>query len=111
MMPLTTPLHLAAGGTSLVVDLGDSRLPRILHWGEPLGETDAAELDALALAAQPAIGDSPVTYPQPVPVLAQLGEGWLGRPGLVGDSDGRRWAPYFREATHEVADAADGPVL
>ena len=83
--PHATPLHLSAGGTSLVVDLGDARLPRILHWGEPLGETDAAELVALALAAQPAIGDSPVTYPEPVPVLAQLGEGWLGRPGLVGD--------------------------
>ncbi len=110
-MPHTTPLHLAAGGTSLVVDLGDARLPRILHWGEPLGETDASELDALALAAQPAIGDSPVTYPQPVPVLAQLGEGWLGRPGLVGDGDGRRWAAVFRTEAHELVDDPEGPLL
>lgn len=105
------PVHLSTGGTSLVVDLGDDRLPRILHWGEPLGDADAAELAALALAAQPAVGDSPVTYPQPIPVLAQLAEGWMGRPGLAGDTEGRRWAPLFRVDRHEVIDDPEGPLL
>jgi alpha-galactosidase len=94
-----------------VIDVGDQRLPRILHWGEFLGDIDAPELEALADAAQPAIGDSPVTYPQPVPVLAQLGEGWLGRPGLIGDADGRAWAPVFRLERHQVTGDADGPLL
>ncbi|MBF8192832.1 alpha-galactosidase [Nonomuraea sp. K274] len=106
-----TPIHLRAGGTSLVVAVDGGRLPRVLHWGPDLGELGADALAGLQRAALPAVGDSPVTYPQPVPVLPQLTEGWLGRPGLVGDSDGRRWAPYFREATHEVVDAAGGPVL
>lgn len=104
-------LHLSAGGTSLVIDLGDDRLPRILHWGEALGDPDAAELATLAAAAQPAIGDSPVTYPQPIPVLAQLAEGWMGRPGLTGDTGGRRWAALFRVDRHEVIDDAEGPLL
>ncbi|MGP3963157.1 alpha-galactosidase [Nonomuraea sp. 3N208] len=111
MNDLHTPLHLRAGGTSLVIAVDDGRLPRILHWGPDLGELGADALADLQRAALPAIGDSTVTYPQPVPVLAQLTEGWLGRPGLVGDSDGRRWAPYFREATHKAGDTADGPVL
>ncbi|MFB4283752.1 alpha-galactosidase [Nonomuraea sp. MTCD27] len=106
-----TPIHLRAGGTSLVVAIDGGRLPRILHWGPDLGELGDAALADLHRAALPAIGDSAVTYPQPVPVLPQLTEGWLGRPGLVGDSDGRRWAPFFREATHEVGDTLDGPVL
>jgi alpha-galactosidase len=99
-------VHLRAGGTSVVILLSDDRLPRILYWGDDLGDADAAELEAIALTALPAIGDSPVTYPQPVPVLAQLSEGWLGRPGLVGDSGGRRWAARFRTSSVRHVDTA-----
>ncbi|WP_371782311.1 alpha-galactosidase [Streptosporangium subroseum] len=105
------PIHLRAGGTSIVVAVDGGRLPRILHWGPDLGEVGDDALAYLRKAALPAIGDSAVTYPQPVPVLPQPAEGWLGRPGLVGDDDGRRWAPKFRDATHRAEDATDGPVL
>lgn len=101
------PIHLRAGGTSVVVAVDGGRLPRVLHWGPDLGDLGPDALADLQRAALPAVGDSAVTYPQPVPVLPQLHEGWLGRPGLVGDSDGRRWAPYFRDAAH----TAEGPVL
>lgn len=87
--------HLRRGGTSVVVSLTDSRLPRILYWGSDLGDLDTAELHALELATQPTIGDSAVTYPQPVPVLPQLHEGWMGAPGLAGERDGAAWAPVF----------------
>ncbi|MCU1440503.1 MAG: alpha-galactosidase [Rhodoglobus sp.] len=97
---MTDPVvHLRAGGTSVVVVADAERLPRIIHWGADLGEVDAA---ALAIAARPAIGDSAVTYPQPVPVVAQLSEGWLGRPGVVGSSSGTRWAPLFRDARYTL---------
>ncbi|WP_061293146.1 alpha-galactosidase [Herbidospora cretacea] len=101
------PIHLRAGGTSVVVAVDGGRLPRVLHWGPDLGDLGPDALADLQRAALPAVGDSAVTYPQPVPVLPQLHEGWLGRPGLAGDSDGRRWAPYFRDAAH----TAEGPVL
>ncbi|MFC4534568.1 alpha-galactosidase [Sphaerisporangium dianthi] len=106
-----TPIHLRAGGTSMVVATDGGRLPRILHWGQDLGPLTGEVLADLRQAALPAVGDSPVTYPQPVPVLPQLAEGWLGRPGLAGDGDGRRWAPKFRDATHHVDEGADGGPL
>ncbi len=94
----TGVVHLRRGGTSVVVDLHDGRLPRILHWGPDLGDTTAADLASLAQAVQPMVGDSAVTYPQPVPVVPQLAEGWLGRPGIVGSRSGRDFAPLFRGA-------------
>ena len=100
-------IHLRAGGTSVVVATDGGRLPRILHWGADLGELPDAALDDLARAALPAIGDSAVTYPQPVPVVAQLPEGWLGRPGVTGSSAGARWAPHFRDAAYTL----DGTLL
>ncbi|WP_448006825.1 alpha-galactosidase [Agromyces bauzanensis] len=103
--------HLRAGGTSLVIALGDRRLPRILHWGEDLGALSTDDLGGIVRTALPAVGDSPVTYPQPVPVLPQLAEGWLGRPGITGDSDGRRWASRFLVVEHRVDEEADGPAL
>ncbi|MDR2722283.1 MAG: alpha-galactosidase [Cellulomonadaceae bacterium] len=102
---MSTPIvHLRRGGTSVVVSLTDHRLPRILHWGRDLGVVSADGLTALDLATQPTIGDSPVTYPQPVPVLPQLAEGWLGVPGLAGSRDGRGWAPLFIVVNHHVDD-------
>ena len=92
-------VHLRDGGTSLVVAADGGRLPRLIHWGPELGDVDAA---ALAFSGLPAIGDSAVTYPQPVPVVAQLAEGWLGRPGVVGSSAGTRWAPLFRDAKYSL---------
>ena len=113
MSPVADVVHLRAGGTSVVVATGGGRLPRILHWGEDLGGLPDAALADLARAALPAIGDSAVTYPQPVPVVAQLPEGWLGRPGIAGSSSGTRWAPRFRDAAYALegtaltCDAAD----
>ena len=98
--------HLRGGGTSVVADLRLGRLPRILHWGADLGELHEDALLALADSVQPTIGDSEVTYPQPVPVIPQLAEGWLGRPGIAGSRDGRGWAPKFEDATASVDGAA-----
>jgi len=113
MSPVLDVVHLRAGGTSVVIATDGGRLPRILHWGADLGELPDAALRDLARAGIPAIGDSAVTYPQPVPVVAQLPEGWLGRPGAVGSTAGGRWAPLFRGATYTLdgttltCDAAD----
>jgi alpha-galactosidase len=103
---MTTMIHLRAGGTSVVIARDGGRLPRIVHWGDDLGDLPTAELDNLVLAGMPAIGDSAVTYPQPVPVIGQLPEGWLGRPGIVGSGDSGRWAPVFRSTTYALEGTA-----
>ena len=92
-------VHLRGGGTSVVVLLDDARLPRILHWGADLGDLDDAALESIRAATRPAIGDSAVTYPQPVPIVPQLAENWLGRPGVSGSRAGAAWAPLFVGAT------------
>jgi alpha-galactosidase len=103
-MPTASDInHLRAGGTSVVI-VTDDRLPRILYWGDDLGELGSDELETIARTALPAIGDSAVTFPQPVPVVAEVSQGWLGRPGIVGDSDGRRWATRFRPETAHLID-------
>lgn len=98
--------HLRRDGASLVVDLRGGRVPRVLHWGADLGGLDEGALLALADAVQPAIGDSAVTYPQPVPVVPQLAEGWLGRPGIAGSRAGAGWAPKFTDAVNTVEGSA-----
>ncbi|HEY4152778.1 MAG TPA: alpha-galactosidase [Pseudolysinimonas sp.] len=107
MNPTPTVVHLHSGGTSLVVDLRDGRLPRILHWGAAIGEPAADELLALAEALRPDIGDSAITLPQPVPVVPQLAEGWLGRPGIAGSRAGSRFAPLFTDAVSSITRAGD----
>ncbi|MBN9374950.1 MAG: alpha-galactosidase, partial [Cellulomonas sp.] len=100
----TELVHLRRGGTSVVVDLRGGRLPRILHWGPDLGEATTADLVSLASSVQPTVGDSAITYPQPIPVVPQLAEGWLGRPGIAGSRRGRDFAPLFRDARSELSE-------
>jgi alpha-galactosidase len=107
MSPASDVVHLRAGGTSVIADLRDGRLPRLLHWGADLGQLTVDDLVALADAQQPVVGDSTVTYPQPVPVIPQLAEGWLGRPGIAGSRHGSAFAPLFAEAEN----AADDRIL
>lgn len=107
----TPVVHLRGGGTSVVVLLSDGRLPRILHWGADLGGLDDAGLSTVQRATRPTIGDSAVTYPQPVPVVPQLAESWLGRPGISGSRTGRAWAPLFGEATSSLEESENGSRL
>jgi len=100
-------VHLRRGGTSVVVSLTDARLPRVLHWGHDLGDVAPEHLADLERATRPTIGDSAVTYPQPVPLLPQLAEGWLGAPGLAGSRDGRAWAPLFVVVGRTLVDDDD----
>ncbi|WP_055588223.1 alpha-galactosidase [Streptacidiphilus griseoplanus] len=104
----TTPgsgiTHLRAAGVSLVLDLPDGGLPRVLHWGADLGPLPRQALEdlRLALAPQP-IGNS-VDGPVPVAVLPEQSAGWLGTPGLVGNRGGRDFSTAFRVLGGELPD-------
>lgn len=99
--PRAGVVHLRQGGTSVVLEVDGGRLPRVLHWGRDLGDVEDEGLTALGLVSRPTVGDSLVTYPQPVPLVPLLAEGWLGRPGLAGSRDGRGFAPLFADARVE----------
>jgi alpha-galactosidase len=98
-------VHLRRGGTSVVLLLGETTLPSVLHWGPDLGEVPEPELQALAAALWPPYLDSPITSQAAVAVLPQHAAGWLGRPGLSGSRGGRAWSPAFDEVSHVVEDA------
>lgn len=113
----TAPVHLTAGGVSLVLDCSDGRLPAVVHWGAALGEQSDAELRALAAAdvlpLQPSTPDVAVR----LSVLPEPHTGWTGRPGLTGHRDGHDWSPAFTVTDLTVTDipsatsepAASGP--
>jgi alpha-galactosidase len=90
-----TVTHLRAGGTSLVLDTAGPHLPRVLHWGDDLGEPTREELEALRTALEPQVVSSQLDAAVPVGILPEQRLGWLGTPGLSGHRDGRDFSPRF----------------
>jgi len=101
------PVHLSAGGVSLVLDCSDGRLPAVVHWGAALGPLSDAELTALAAAAVLPVQPNTVDVPIRLSVLPEAATGWAGRPGLSGHRDGRDWSPSFTVTAATVSDAEE----
>ncbi|WP_316310323.1 alpha-galactosidase [Clavibacter michiganensis] len=95
-------LHLRASGVSLVLDLTEGRLPAVVHWGADLGDTTAADLATLALAAVEPIAGSVADDPIRLAILPEAHTSWTGKPGLEGHRDGADWSPLFRVASATV---------
>ncbi|WP_377272667.1 alpha-galactosidase [Peterkaempfera sp. SMS 1(5)a] len=94
--------QLRAAGVSLVLDLADGGLPRVLHWGADLGPLSRQALEGLRLALAPQPIGNPVDGPVPVAVLPEQSAGWLGTPGLVGNRGGRDFSTAFRVSRSEL---------
>lgn len=88
-------LHLRAPGTSLVLDCTGSRLPRVLHWGEDLGDVDHTALAELATASAARQMSNTLDLPVPLSLLPEHSAGWLGTPGLTGHRDGADFSTAF----------------
>ncbi|WP_354530474.1 alpha-galactosidase [Nakamurella sp. UYEF19] len=78
-----------------MLDCTGDRLPRILHWGQDLGDLDARDLDALRQAFVPPVVTDSMDLPVPLSVLAEPSAGWAGTPGLAGHRSGCGFAPLF----------------
>ncbi len=79
-------VHLTASGVSLVLDVGDGRLPRVVHWGGAVGDADVA---AIARASvEPRVGGE-LDERHALSVLPEESWGWLHTPGLAGSRGGR----------------------
>ena len=107
--PPRPPLHLRAGGVSLVLDVSGPRLPRVLHWGRDLGPLSDAELHAVAAASVDAVAPSSMSRPPALPLLPVEADGWSGTPGLAGHRGGADHIPVL--ALENVSDHVhDGTV-
>ena len=108
IQPLPDPIHLRAGGVSVVLTTDGERLPAVLHWGADLGDLTAADLAELARAGVPAPVPNDLDRPTRAGILAEHADGWNGRPGLAGQRAGRAWSPLFALTDLAVADDPDG---
>ncbi|MET4921584.1 alpha-galactosidase [Streptomyces sp. PSRA5] len=88
-------LHLRTAGTSLVLDCTGVRLPRVLHWGDDLGDIDRTGLADLATASAARQMSNTLDLPVPLSLLPEHSAGWLGTPGLTGHRDGADFSTAF----------------
>jgi alpha-galactosidase len=107
-LPAPGPIHLRAGGVSVVLVIDSGRLPAVLHWGADLGDMSAADLAELVDAGVPATVPNDLDQVTRAGILAEHAAGWNGRPGLAGQRAGRAWSPLFTLTDLDVEHAADG---
>ena len=90
----TSLVHLANDRTSLVF-AHDGGMPRLVHWGQALGQLSP---DAAAMWDRPAPRGG-LDIDPPLGLVAQAGDGWFGTPGIDGHRPGGRdFAPRFSMA-------------
>lgn len=94
-------IHLRAAGVSVVLTWSSERLPHLVHWGEDLGDLDAADLLALEVASVPPLTHNTYEVSRDATLLPAFHAGWLGRAGVLGSREGRDWSPRFEQVTVE----------
>ncbi|MFD0342193.1 alpha-galactosidase [Streptomyces sp. NPDC127117] len=102
--PTASIVHLRARTVSVVVDLGDGRLPEIVHWGAPLGDLDDATLTSLVRGGVRDVAPNGPDRPVRLAILPEASEAWLGRPGISGSRAGADWAPLFTTEPPETTE-------
>ncbi|MFJ2093686.1 alpha-galactosidase [Streptomyces sp. NPDC087901] len=100
--------HLRAAGVSFVVELR-APLPRILHWGEDLGELTDDGLASLALSADGASLHCSLDEPRQFTVWPTEADGWSGTPAHEGHRAGTATTPRVTMTGAEVT--PDGLVI
>jgi alpha-galactosidase len=96
---------LTAAGVTVLIDASADGLPVIAHWGHELPDLDAAQAQAIIVAAAPVAGTNTLEPRPRVAVLPEHCTGWTGRPGLSGSFAGVGWSPAFA-TTQLSVDAA-----
>jgi len=96
-------IHLTAADVSLVLDVSQERLPRILHWGAALGDADLAAV--ARTSAEPRVGGE-LDVRHALSVVPEHSWGWMHTPGLSGSRGGRD--AFTRFTVTDVARAEEG---
>ena len=103
--------HLHAAGVSVVVETTPTTLPRVLHWGPPLGDVDEEGLAALAALARGVRVGNELDVPPGAGLLAEPRQAWMGPQGLTGHRpDGSAPFPDF-VAVSTVREVTGSPVV
>ncbi|MFA9444001.1 alpha-galactosidase [Egicoccus sp. AB-alg6-2] len=105
------PVVLDAGGVGLVVDVAGG-VPRVLHWGAPVGD-DASDRRFLSTLGEAQRWSDGLTGAQRHPaILPEQSTGWMGTPGLEGHREGTDFSTAFtRTDWHLEGDAEQGWAL
>ena len=89
----------------MLLDVGDGRLPRVVHWGAALGEGDLAGV--ARASAEPRVGGE-LDERHALSVLPEESWGWLHTPGLSGSRGGRDAFTRFEAASVEQTQEGEG---
>ncbi|SIN79059.1 alpha-galactosidase [Agromyces cerinus] len=100
-------VHLTSAGVSLLLRIHSTGLPEVTHWGRALGELTPDELQIACIVAEQVATTSGPAARHALTIVPEHGDGWFGRPGVVGSRDGGAWSPRFTV----VETALDGRVL
>ncbi|MDQ0642743.1 alpha-galactosidase [Microbacterium murale] len=107
-----------SAGSALIVAFREEGLPEVLHWGADPGAVSADALASLDVAMARQVSASALDVPWPLTILPTERDGWSGRPGLAGTSDGAPLLPGWRVVASEMDEhgftlraEADGLVL
>ncbi|OCG73554.1 alpha-galactosidase [Microbacterium sediminis] len=103
--PEAGTILLRRAGTDVVLTWSDHRIPAIAYWGPSFTHADAADIAAAAAAIATLPVKTTVDAVVPASLLPEHGTGWMGRPGLVGDREGRDWSTAFRLRALEATPA------
>lgn len=102
-------LELNGADVQVIVDARSEQVPRIVHWGRPLG-LDAAGREAFANASQPQTASNSIDTPVPFSIVPDASRGWVGAPGVEGHRDGLDFALQLSVRTVEVGSPPDARV-
>ncbi|GAB3593768.1 alpha-galactosidase [Angustibacter peucedani] len=113
--PTSDLVLLRAAGTSVLLDVGGPRLPRVLHWGSDLGDladadgrVDPATAADVVRSATTAVPRSALDAPMSFTLLPVETDGWSGAPGVAGHRDGTAAHPRLELTGTDVVIDPDG---
>ncbi|PPG32781.1 alpha-galactosidase [Pseudoclavibacter sp. RFBB5] len=102
-------LELNGADVQVIVDARSEQVPRIIHWGRPLG-LNAAGLESFADASRPQIASNSIDSPVPFSIVPDASRGWVGAPGVEGHRGGRDFALQLSTRNVSLETSADARV-
>ena len=90
-------VHLRGDDTALLIDVGVSGMPAVLHWGRDWGQMTGQDMRCASVATQRMDVDNVPDIPLEAGLIPAAWTGWSGRPGLTGyRRGGVNWSPRLR---------------